>query len=132
MSLKTLFGAQVKRLRKFRKMTQEELSEKIEIDLRQLARIEAGESFATSETIEKICKALNVNYKDIFDVQEETNMTFDSIEKFKQNYSKLNKIINKIAPNDEQTEYIMLAYEAIQKNSAREKLKSILWGMSLK
>lgn len=132
MSLKTLFGAQVKRLRKFRKMTQEELSEKIEIDLRQLARIEAGESFVTSETIEKICKALNVNYKDIFDVQEETNMTFDSIEKFKQNYSKLNKIINKIAPNDEQTEYIMLAYEAIQKNSAREKLKSILWGMSLK
>ena len=34
-------------------MTQEELSERVDIDIRQLARIEAGVSFATSETIEK-------------------------------------------------------------------------------
>ena len=51
MSFKKLFGAQVKLLRNFRKLTQEELSEQINIDIRQLARIEAGTSFVTSETI---------------------------------------------------------------------------------
>lgn len=61
-------------------MTQEELSERVDIDIRQLARIEAGVSFATSETIEKLCMALNVTYKDLFDFKtQEANMTDDNI-----------------------------------------------------
>ena len=61
-------------------MTQEELSERVDIDIRQLARIEAGVSFATSETIETLCMALNVTYKDLFDFKtQEANMTDDNI-----------------------------------------------------
>lgn len=137
MSLKNLLGKQVKLLRGYRKMTQEDLAELVGIDIRQLARIESGESFATSETIEKISKSLKVSYKDLFDFEnivfeDEENMTSDDILKFKKNYSILNKQIQKIAQNDDKTEYLSLAIEALSKKSSLEKLKSIILGMTLK
>lgn len=133
MSFKKLFGAQVKLLRNFRKLTQEDLSEQINIDIRQLARIEAGTSFVTSETIEKLCKALNVTYKELFDFEnEEENMTCEDIKKYKQNFSKLFKLMQKIAQNDAKTEYISLAVDSLEKKTSLEKLKSIIFGMTLK
>ncbi len=133
MSFKKLFGAQVKLLRKFRKMTQEELSERINIDIRQLARIEAGTSFVTSETIEKICTALNVAYRDLFDFDiEKENMTCEDVKMYKQNYVKLTKQIQKIAISNDKTEYILLAVDSLDKKSSLEKLKSIIFGMTLK
>ena len=133
MSIKKLFGAQVKLLRNFRKLTQEELSEQINIDIRQLARIEAGTSFVTSETIEKLCTALNVTYKELFNFEDvEESMTCEDIKKFKQNYSKLSKLMQKIAQNDAKTEYISLAVNSLEKKTSLEKLKSIIFGMTLK
>lgn len=133
MSFKKLFGTQVKLLRNFRKLTQEELSEQINIDIRQLARIEAGTSFVTSETIEKLCTALNVTYKELFDFENiEDNMTCEDIKKYKQNYSKLSKLMQKIAQNDAKTEYIALAVNSLEKKTSLEKLKSIIFGMTLK
>lgn len=133
MSFKKLFGAQVKLLRNFRKLTQEELSEQINIDIRQLARIEAGTSFVTSETIEKLCTALNVTYKELFNFEDvEEGMTCEDIKKFKQNYSKLSKLMQKIAQNDAKTEYISLAVNSLEKKTSLEKLKSIIFGMTLK
>lgn len=133
MSFKKLFGAQVKLLRNFRKLTQEELSEQINIDIRQLARIEAGTSFVTSETIEKLCTALNVTYKELFNFEDvEGSMTCEDIKKFKQNYSKLSKLMQKIAQNDAKTEYISLAVNSLEKKTSLEKLKSIIFGMTLK
>ena len=122
-----------KLLRNFRKLTQEELSEQINIDIRQLARIEAGTSFVTSETIEKLCTALNVTYKELFDFENiEDNMTCEDIKKYKQNYSKLSKLMQKIAQNDAKTEYISLAVNSLEKKTSLEKLKSIIFGMTLK
>lgn len=133
MSFKKLFGAQVKLLRNFRKLTQEELSEQINIDIRQLARIEAGTSFVTSETIEKLCTALNVTYKELFNFEDvEESMTCEDIKKFKQNYSKLSKLMQKIAQNDAKTEYISLAVNSLEKKTSLVKLKSIIFGMTLK
>ena len=133
MSFKKLFGTQVKLLRNFRKLTQEELSEQINIDIRQLARIEAGTSFVTSETIEKLCTALNVTYKELFDFENiEDNMTCEDIKKYKQNYSKLSKLMQKLAQNDAKTEYISLAVNSLEKKTSLEKLKSIIFGMTLK
>ena len=133
MSLKELFGSQVKLIRNYRKMTQEELSELVDIDIRQLARIEAGVSFATSETIERICKALNVTYKEMFDFEkDDENMTCEDISSFSANYTKLCKQMQKIAGSDTKTEYILLAVEALEKRSSLEKLKSIICGMTLK
>lgn len=136
MPLKEQFGKQVKLLRQYHNMTQECLSELVDIDIRQLARIESGDSFVTAETLEKLCKALNVSYKDLFMFEDSVNncenMTSDSILKFKQNYSKLNKIIQKLAVSDDKTAYLILAAEALEKKTALEKLKSILFGMTLK
>ena len=133
MSFKKLFVTQVKLLRNFRKLTQEELSEQINIDIRQLARIEAGTSFVTSETIEQLCTALNVTYKELFDFENiEDNMTCEDIKKYKQNYSKLSKLMQKIAQNDAKTEYISLAVNSLEKKTSLEKLKSIIFGMTLK
>lgn len=65
--IKKGFGNNLKDLRKIRNFTQEKLAESIGINLRQLARIEAGESFVSSETLLKICTALDVTPKSLFD-----------------------------------------------------------------
>ena len=71
--IKKKFGEQLKTLRKIANLTQEQLAEDIGINLRQLARIEAGESFVSSDTLYNICRVLNVSPKSLFDfyLQEE-------------------------------------------------------------
>ena len=62
-------GNALKDLRKLRNLTQEKLAEKVGINLRQLARIEAGESFVTSETLYNICKTLNISPSELFNFE---------------------------------------------------------------
>lgn len=71
--IKKKFGEQLKTLRKLANLTQEQLAEDIGINSRQLARIEAGESFVSSDTLYNICKVLKVSPKSLFDfyLQEE-------------------------------------------------------------
>ena len=71
--IKKRFGEQLKALRKIKNYTQEALSEAIEINLRQLARIEAGESFVSAETLYKICKTLKISPQILFDFDIEKN-----------------------------------------------------------
>ena len=66
MKLKKLLGEIIKRLRKSRNLTQEQLAEMIEIAPRNLSRIEVGESFVTAETLEKLLYALNVTAEELF------------------------------------------------------------------
>lgn len=75
--IKKGFGEQLKTLRKLKGYTQESLAESIGINLRQLARIEAGESFISSDTLYKICQTLQITPKNLFDfdIQEEILMT---------------------------------------------------------
>ena len=75
--IKRNFGDCLKNLRKIKNYTQEQLAEAIGINLRQLARIEAGESFVTSETIYKICTTLEIAPWELFnfDIQAEYLMT---------------------------------------------------------
>lgn len=75
--IKKGFGEQLKHIRKLKDFTQEKLAENIGINPRQLARIEAGESFVTSETIGRICTTLNIDPSDLFQFKlvEETLMT---------------------------------------------------------
>ena len=130
--LKKGFGENVKFIRKSRNLTQEKLAELINIDQRQLARIEAGESFVTAETIEKICENLSVTVKDLFNIENNENLTFDVINIKNNNFKKLNNILKKSALNNEKTEYLILAFDALEKRIAREKLKGYLLGLDLK
>lgn len=66
MDFKKAFGEKLKRIRKSRGLTQEQLAEIIEIDSRNLSRIEVGMSFVKAETLEKILRALNVTTEELF------------------------------------------------------------------
>ena len=76
--IKRGFGEQLKVMRKIKGLTQESLAERIGINLRQLARIEAGESFVSSQTLYKICNVLEVSPMVLFnfDLEQEVLMIF--------------------------------------------------------
>ena len=57
---KRLFGNSLRHHRKHHKLTQEKFSELIGIDVRQVARIEAGESLPSLETLLKMAKILDI------------------------------------------------------------------------
>lgn len=61
-----LFGKRLKELRKINKLTQEQLSEIIGLDPKQICRIENGACFTTFETLQKISKVYNVEISDLF------------------------------------------------------------------
>ncbi len=64
---KVLLGEKIKEIRKSRKLSQDELSEKIGIDPKHLSRIEVGRSFPSLDTLERIAKALGIDIKDLFE-----------------------------------------------------------------
>lgn len=66
MDVNKSFGEKLKRLRKSRNLTQEQLAEMIEIDPRNLSRIEVGLSFVKAETLEKILDALDITTEQLF------------------------------------------------------------------
>lgn len=70
-STKELLGRRIKELRKMKGLSQEELSEKVDIDPKHLSRIEVGRGFPSLDTLEKIANALNVEMKDFFEFAHE-------------------------------------------------------------
>lgn len=73
---KKFFGQKIKNLRKLNHYTQEKLSELIDIDVRQVARIKAGESLPSVETLLKMATVLSVTPNDLiyFVNHEETDV----------------------------------------------------------
>jgi transcriptional regulator with XRE-family HTH domain len=67
-NIKEAFGRNLREIRKSKNLTIESLSEKLEITPRQLAKIESGETFLTSETLCKISVVLDVSLKVLFDI----------------------------------------------------------------
>jgi len=63
---KSLFGSNVKRVRKSQNLSQEELGLKINADQAYISRIEAGVLNPTIETIADIAEALNIDIVDLF------------------------------------------------------------------
>ena len=64
-----LFGNRIKEIRKKLKLTQEQLSEKVGLDVQTISRIETGYYFTSYENLEKLAIALNVDIKDLFNFQ---------------------------------------------------------------
>lgn len=65
--LKKELGHKLRHFRIARKMTQEILAEKTGVDTKQISRIERGENDPKSDTITKLCIALKVEPKDLYD-----------------------------------------------------------------
>ena len=66
MNIKKEFGEKIKRMRKMRNLTQEQLAEMINISPRNLSGIEVGANFVKAETLEKILTALNTTTEELF------------------------------------------------------------------
>ncbi|MEK6657245.1 MAG: helix-turn-helix transcriptional regulator [Nitrospirota bacterium] len=68
---KELLGGRIKELRKLKGLSQEKLSEKINIDPKHLSRIEVGRGFPSLDTLERLANVLNVELKDFFEFAHE-------------------------------------------------------------
>lgn len=66
MNIKQELGEKIKRIRKKRGFTQEQLAEMIDISSRNLSNIEIGASFLKAETLEKLLIALNITTEELF------------------------------------------------------------------
>lgn len=77
--LKEQFAKNLKTIRKSRKLTQEQLAEIVNVDFRYISFLENAKSFPSCDLIEKLSKALNVNYTDLF--MNEENMSREQIKK---------------------------------------------------
>lgn len=67
MNDKELLGLKIRTIRKNKKITQEMLSEKIDISPRQMVKIEMGQAYPSLETLKKIASALNVSIQSLFE-----------------------------------------------------------------
>jgi transcriptional regulator with XRE-family HTH domain len=75
MNIKKNLGAKIKYLRKQNKYSQEKFSELVDLNPRQIVRIENGESMPSIDNLEKIAKVLNVEVEELF-----INSSFDDEE----------------------------------------------------
>ncbi|MDH4227037.1 MAG: helix-turn-helix domain-containing protein [Deltaproteobacteria bacterium] len=69
MQIQKLLGARIKELRRAKKLTQDKLSELVNIEPNHLSRIEVGKSYPSLVTLEKMSGALNVQMKDFFEFE---------------------------------------------------------------
>lgn len=61
MDFKKEVGVRIKATRLMRKLTQEQLAEKVMMSPQSLSQLERGENFISAEVLEKISKTLKVN-----------------------------------------------------------------------
>lgn len=66
MDIKKIFGEKIKRLRKTKNLTQEQLAEMINIAPKNLSKIEVGACFVSAETIENLIEALDTTVEELF------------------------------------------------------------------
>ena len=70
-----LFGMRIKELRTIRKLSQEQLAEKVAISPKYMSRIEMGQQFPSINVITKLANALQVELKDFFEFAHEVRNT---------------------------------------------------------
>lgn len=98
MNLKQELGEKIKRIRKNRGLTQEQLAELIDISSRNLSNIELGQNFPKAETLEKILKSLNITTEELFanehikSSKELLENIYNYLDKVKSDNLKLEKI----------------------------------------
>ena len=66
MGIKKELGKKIKLMRNQKGYTQEKLSELADISQRALSKIEIGENFVTSETLDKLLSALDITAEELF------------------------------------------------------------------
>lgn len=68
-----IVGVNIREIRKQKKLTQEELAEKCELQTSYLAGVERGDRNITLQTLEKIADGLEVNAKQLLELESPLN-----------------------------------------------------------
>ncbi len=89
-NVKILLGKRIRELRKKKNLTQEQLSERIGIEIPSLSNIENGKNYPNSETIDKIAQGLEVQIFEIY--------MFEHLEEFDRDRMLVE--LNKVLEND--------------------------------
>ena len=71
MEIKTLFGLNLKRYRKEKCFSQDQLSEKVDISVKHLSKIERGLTFVSADLLEKLSYNLGVSVACLFCTENE-------------------------------------------------------------
>ena len=67
MNIKKELGNRIREIRTAHSLTQEALAEKIGLSAKSLSQIELGNNFVSAETLNLLCRALDVTPKVLFD-----------------------------------------------------------------
>lgn len=67
MKLTTKFGKRLKEIRKRKGLTQEQLADLMNMDVNNISYLEQGKHLPKKENLEKLCMALDVEPKELFD-----------------------------------------------------------------
>ena len=86
------FGKKLQKIRKSKRITQEQLAEKLDLDVGYISKLEVGRNFPTIGTLEKIANALDVELYELFrytnikseDFKDELIKIYDNRSKDKQ------------------------------------------------
>ncbi|GAB6392935.1 MAG: helix-turn-helix transcriptional regulator [Treponematales bacterium] len=71
MAVKEVFGKNLRYYRKLKRLSQEELSEKVDITAKHLSAIETGSSFVSAELLESLMRTLGVSASAFFYCSDE-------------------------------------------------------------
>ena len=82
MDLREFFGANLKRYRKKLQLSQEQLSEKVNISVMHLSKIERGLTFVSADLLEKLSDNLEISVAHLFCTPHEMIYNDDVIKKF--------------------------------------------------
>lgn len=124
MDLKVLFGQKLKKLRIERGLTQEALAEKVNLNPRQISKIETGEHLPSASTIEKFCEVLNILPQELFSFNTKN-------QSIRNRELQLIKQVQNLIKDEKYFNYINLAVNATKNKKALKALIHTLEGMEL-
>jgi len=82
MDIKIFFGANLKHYRKKKHLSQEKLSEKVDISVMHLSKIERGLTFVSAELLEKLTASLEITTAHLFCNPDQKIYDNDVLSKF--------------------------------------------------
>lgn len=88
---KQLLGLRIKELRKVKGFTQEELAEKLNIETRQLSKLETGKHYPSFETVVALLKTFDMTFEEL--------TTFDHLDTVENIKQKLQNEIDSLDEN---------------------------------
>ena len=96
--IKELFGKRIKELRKGKNLTQEQLAELVDIDTRNIIKIENAQTFPRVATLNKLLDIFDISPSELFCYEhlQETSVLREKIMKKLENDAELVRLIYKM------------------------------------